>query len=520
MTLDRLHDEPCFSVAMRGPAIETTGPTRFFRGHTVTSTIGSDRPDGIFAEWSWDGRRLTVRNDRYGVAPLFYVHDGSRLAVSPSIVRLVDGGAPTDFDESALALFFRLGFFVGDDTPFRSIRTIPPNGTLTWDAGTVTLTGGYHIPAAQRVSRREAIDGFIDLFRQAMRRRPGIEHDVVVPLSGGRDSRHILLELCATGRPPDVTVTIPRFPPRPSEDERLAPIVARELRVPHRLLEQHDSTFPSEYRKNWETHLCADEHAWYVAMVDQIAATARTVYDGLGGALSVPNRFLSPEALALFERGELHELARRLFASNSRSTEPLVERILNRGWRGAFSLDRAVDRLATELARHRDAADPIKSFNFWNRIRRELALQPYGLMRSVPTVYSPYLDHELYDFLSSLPPEVMSPTLSASDKSFHTDAILRGYPRFAHIPFEDKGAARRDARTHDARFVADTARYLLLRAATRTRLLNRVYVLPRLGYGLARRRYREAIGWLPIVVVYLFQLDAVADRRHAAVDFA
>jgi hypothetical protein len=520
MTLDRLHDEPCFSVTMRGAAIEATGPTRFFRGHTLDSTTRDDRPDGIFAEWSWDGRRLTVRTDRYGVAPLFYFHDGSRFAVSPSIVRLVDAGAPTRFDESALAVFVRLGFFVGDDTPFRSIRAVPPDGTLTWDAGTVSVTGGYRLPETQRFSRREAIDGFIDLFRQAMRRRPGVEHDIVVPLSGGRDSRHILLELCANGHPPDLTVTIPRFPPRASEDERLAPIVARELRVRHRLLEQRDASFPSEYRKNWETHLCADEHAWYVAMVDQIAATARTVYDGLGGALSVPNRFLSPEALALFERAEFHALARRLLASNSRSTEALFERVLNRGWYAALSLEHAVDRLAAELARHRDAADPVKSFNFWNRIRRELALQPYGLMKSVPTIYSPYLDHELYDFLSSLPPEVMSPTLSASDKSFHTDAILRGYPRFAHIPFEDKAAARRDARAHDARFVRDTARCLLPRAATRTTLLNRLYVLPRLAYSLARRSYREAIGWLPIVALYLFQLDAVADRRHGAVDFA
>jgi len=507
-------DEPCFTLTQRGSAVAASGPAHFFRGHRITATGGS--PDGIFAEWSWDGRRLTVRGDRYGASPLFYAHDGDRLSVSPSLVRLVDAGAPTEFDEAALAVFLRLGFFLGDDTPFRSIRTVPPDGTLIWDEGVVSLSGGYRFVPPQRLSRDAAIDGFIDLFRQAMRRRPPVEDDVVVPLSGGRDSRHILFELCESGRAPRYTVTIPRYPPRASEDERIAPIIAREAGVPHILLAQSESRFLPELRKNLDTHLCADEHAWYVRMVDELAGKAGTMYDGLGGALSVPNRFLSREALALFEAGRLRELAARLLHSLSRSNERFLMQVIREPFRAALSFDRAVDHFAGELERHRAAADPIKSFNFWNRIRRELALVPYGMMRAVPTVYSPYLDHDLYDFLSSLAPEVMSPTLSASDKSFHSEAVLRGYPRFAHIPFEDKAAPTRDPRAADAQFGADAARYLLPRAGFSARLLNARYVMPRLAYGLARRRYREATTWLPAVALYLFQLDAVARRNHTA----
>jgi hypothetical protein len=510
-----LHDEPCFTVAQPGGRIEATGPPHFFRGHRIMATGGA--PDGIFAEWGWDGRRLTVRSDRYGASPLFYAHDGDRLSVSPSLVKLVDAGARTEFDEAALAVFLRLGFFIGDDTPFQSIRTVPPDGALSWEAGAVTVSGGYRIVTPQRLSRGAAIDGFIDLFRQAMRRRPPVEGDVVVPLSGGRDSRHILFELCESGHPPGYTVTIPRYPPRASEDERLAPIIARELGVPHVLLDQSESRFLPELRKNWETHLCADEHAWYVRMVDELTGKARTLYDGLGGALSVPNRFLSRDALALFEAGRMRELAARLLQSLSRSDEQFLMRVLREPYREALSFDRAVGHFAAELERHRAAPDPIKSFNFWNRIRRELALVPYGMMRAVPTVYSPYLDHDLYDFLSSLAPEIMSPTLSASDKSFHSEAVLRGYPRYAHIPFEDKAAPKRDARAVDAQFGADAARYLLPRMGFGARLLNARYVMPRLLYGLARRRYRESTNWLPALSLYLCQLDALAGRDDARV---
>ena len=509
-----IRDEPCFTLTPRGSVVETRGPAHFFRGHRIPEADGSF--DGIFAEWSWDGRRLTVRADRYGASPIFYAVDGARLLVSPSLVKLVEAGAPTGVDEAALAVCLRLGFCLGDDTPFQSIRTLPPDGTLTWEAGTVTVSGGYRFVPPQRLSRDAAIDGFIDLFRQAMSRRPPVDEDVVVPLSGGRDSRHILFELCESGHPPSYTVTIPRYPPRASEDERIAPLVAHELGVPHVLLAQTDSRFLPELRKNWETHLCSDEHTWYVRMVDELTGKAGTLYDGLGGALSVPNRFLSREALDLFEAGKTRELAGRLLQSLARSDEPFLMGVLRAPFRKALSFDRAVGHFAEELERHRAAPDPIKSFNFWNRIRRELALVPYGMMRGVPTVYSPYLDHHLYDFLSSLAPEVMSPTLSASDKSFHSEAVLRGYPRFAHIPFEDKAAPKRDPRAVDARFAADAARYLLPRAGRGSRLLNTQYVRPRLLYGLARRSYREAAGWLPNLALYLFQLDALAGRNQAA----
>jgi hypothetical protein len=508
-----IREEPCFTVVLRDAGVEASGLPHFFRGHRLGDAAAA--ADGIFAEWSWDGRRLTARSDRYGASPLFYAHHGNRLSVSPSLVKLVDEGAPAVFDEAALAVFLRLGFFLGDDTPFQSIRTLPPGGMLTWEAGSVTVAGEYRIVRPQRLSRDAAIDGFIDLFRQSIRRRPPAEHDVVVPLSGGRDSRHILFELCESGHRPDYTATIPRYPPRAGEDERLAPVIARELGVPHVLLTQSESRFVPELRKNWETHLCADEHAWFIAMVDELGK-ARTVYDGLGGALSVPNRFHSREAMALVESGRTRELASRLLASLSRSDERFLMRVVREPYREAMSFERAVEHFATELDRHSAAADPLKSFNFWNRIRRELALVPYGLLRAVPTVYSPYLDHDLYDFLSSLPLEVMTPTLAAADKSFHTEAVLRGYPRYAHIPFEDKAAPKRDARAIDARFSADAARYLLPRVGFGARLLNVRYVVPRLLYGLARRRYRESTNWLPAMALYLSQLDALARRDDAA----
>jgi hypothetical protein len=152
----------------------------------------------------------------------------------------------------------------------------------------------------------------------------------------------------------------------------------------------------------------------------------------------------------------------------------------------------------------------VKSFNFWNRIRRELALVPYALMRGIPAVYSPFLDHDVYDFLMALAPTVMSPGLASKDKSFHADSIHRASPQHAHVPFEDPMAPKTDATAHYGRFGSAVARYLFTKHHVEPRLLNRGYVWPRLGFGLLRPGYRQSHPWLSSLALYLFQLDAAA----------
>src|SRR3954471_18704546 len=108
-----------FHVRVRDGRTDVRGVPRFFRGHTLPRTAGA--PDGVFASWDWDGARVVVRDDRYGAAPLFYWSDRQQFMVSPSVLALIGHGAPTALDGAALAAFLRLGFFLGDDTPFTAI---------------------------------------------------------------------------------------------------------------------------------------------------------------------------------------------------------------------------------------------------------------------------------------------------------------------------------------------------------------------------------------------------------------
>src|SRR5215210_1223663 len=100
------------------------------------------------------------------------------------------------------------------------------------------------------------------------RRRTAV--DVAVPLSGGRDSRHILLELAREGCRPSFAITVPRLPPTAAEDECVAGLVADHLQLRHIVVRQPRHPAIAEARKNIATHYCADEHAWFFPMVDYV----------------------------------------------------------------------------------------------------------------------------------------------------------------------------------------------------------------------------------------------------------
>ena len=121
---------------------------------------------------------------------------------------------------------------------------MPPNAAFEWTREGLSVKGHRPAFAARPISRDEAIDEYISLFRRGVeRRRP--EGDYIMPLSGGRDSRHILLELCRMGCPPRQCITSLKDPNLSSrnKDTRLAPEVAARLGIPHRFFTEQPSVF-------------------------------------------------------------------------------------------------------------------------------------------------------------------------------------------------------------------------------------------------------------------------------------
>ena len=407
--------------------------------------FGREIPDGIFAEWRWDGAQLVARNDRYGLQPFFYARTDDGILVSPSLPRLLLEGAPPAYDDTALAVFLRTGYFVGEDTPFQAIRALPPNAALSWSAADgLCIDGGLPLPEPRALTRDEAIDAYIPRFREAVRKRlpanDAAAPEFVMPLSGGRDSRHILLELVRLGCRPTFCLTVRHHLPRVDQDAQFAAQLAAALHLPQVVLDQTEPRLLAEQRKNLKTGFCSDEGTAFLALGDYLetyrAGRPITIWDGIAGDFLSDGRFLSERRLALLEAGDLTALADDLLHRPGHLPDLLRDDVA-----GPLSREVAIARLRAELERHLDAPNPIQSYIFQNRCRREIATFPTTFYSPEIVQQTPYLDHDLVDFLLSLPARVFLPP------SFHADTIHRAYPEYAQIPFETP-TVRRDARYH------------------------------------------------------------------------
>ena len=476
--------------------ISASGDLSASFGHRIPLPDGDT--DGIYAGWHWDGQRLAIETDRYGMYPLFAWTTPDCCAISSDLEALLGLGAPRTLDYDALAVFLRIGFFIAADTPFRAIRAVPPRPVLEWTADGPRLAGRYPPVVRHALTRDQAIDGFIDTFRSAIARRlPAGAFQM--PLSGGRDSRHILLALLEAGAKPSACVTVPHFPWRGADDVTVAAEVSRTVGVPHVVLRQWRDRLQAERVKNRCTHFCADEHAQFMAVAEYLRASTRETYDGIAGDVLSQSSDLNPEFHARFKRRQAHGVAEHVLDRYGTSvSDAALKRVVTPSLFREVPRQRAIERLVQEALRHAPGPNPTSSFFFWNRTRREVALSPYGIMRSVK-VYAPYLDRDVFTLLAGLPASMLM------DRALHTDAIARAYPAVAGVRYEARVSQPRAAGT---RWVALQLTRL---AASPGAILRSGTLLPGLLVTVVNGSAVRL--WHTPLVVYLDQLAKVASDR-------
>jgi asparagine synthase (glutamine-hydrolysing) len=482
---------PVFSARQSNHGFATSGPSTFRTGRAGEN--------GIFAQWRWEDGRLEIERDRWGVQPLFWSVTPTSVHVSPSIEALLAAGIPAELDDAAMAVFLRTGFFVGDDTPFASIRALPPATSITWTPQGASLGGAWRYPRTSSINRAAAVQRFADCFTAAVDRRlRAASAPVAVPLSGGHDSRHILLAMHELRRLPDRCVTVHPYPPAAGDDVAVARTVAAALGVRHVVLQQRTRRVAAEHEKNVLTHYCADEHVQFLPLRDYFGLQPCDVFDGLAGDVLTQSQRLDATLHADFVEGRFERIAQRVLG-DATTIEPALARLLTRHGTDRFTRRLAVSRLADEASRHADAPNPIAGFFFFSRMRREVALAPYALLDICP-VSTPFLDAELAQLLLSLPFSVVA------DRRLHTETLQRRYPAFAHLPFdrkqkgrEDRGGGRRSAAAllalavRSGSAIVDT-RAIAARAlrALATGASGHLWFLPRMVQLLdVERRYTE-----------------------------
>jgi hypothetical protein len=489
-----------FRARVRGTEVETDGQAEALLGHQIAYPDGV--PAGTWLAWRWDGEALTLTRDRSGALPLFYAASADGIVVSPSITRVLASGVSRTLDLDAVATFAAIGYYLGADTPFRDIRALTSGQALTWRPGRLDVTGRPPVYEMRPMTRAEILEGFIETTRVAVARcvAAGGGPDWAMPISGGRDSRHLLYELIRQGHPPSLCVTAGHYPGIGGrEDRRKAAKLCAALGIAHRGLGVPRSLVRAEQRKNMITGPLTDEHAWSLPVADALAGRTDHTYEGTPGGTVMDRPWELDGWGELGRLGRLDEAAERIALGKAgRETgRDRYSELISPAMREPLRFERAVARVRRELAVHEREPDPVLSFRVWGRAVRELALVPTLVWSDIPTVYTPYFDPDFMAFGMSVP-------MTAFGRELHDEAIASILPDVPPIPYARFG--RPVMPRPLARMVNRDLARLLMRASDGT-LLDRRRLLRMTLAGSLTGDPTLAVGRSPSLITYLVHLE-------------
>ncbi|MDQ8201092.1 hypothetical protein QEH56_23200 [Pelagicoccus enzymogenes] len=428
------------SSSEASPAIEGE-PERIFSDATAREST----QHAVYSRWSWDGKTAALESDYSGFMPLFYYATGTDFIVSNSLLTLIEKGAETTLDQTALTVFARCGFFLGESTPFKSIKLAGPGARVTWKAGQLQTSRNIESIAAISRSHEEIAEGYAHFARQAIRRRLPESAPFTLLLTGGRDSRQILFELLDANCRPDACLTGGE-----SRDLAAARALAEAFNLPLQTVSAPLYWKDAFTRKNERSGFCTLEHGWLSNVSNQLERINQLTYDGTGVGVLTRSELLAPEYTQDYEKGLYEDVAIRLIRSIG-GEKGLYQNISEPFDFLANSEDEAVAAISEELKTFRGFANPMTAFGFWNWNRRGIAQWPFALANRSATVNVPLLDLDLYRFVASIDAQAISeqePQEAALHYRFPQHRDLPFYNDFAHDPkSQRKTLANRVANT-------------------------------------------------------------------------
>ncbi len=154
--------------------------------------------------WENDIGKLTLINDRCGFKRFYYCKLPDRLIFASEYKAIcVDPDFSNKIDEQALADLMYLGFILKDRTLFEDIKLLPAATVLTYSKGRLSMRKYWDYqffqPDENKLSEDEYISLFASKLQKAVNKRIARHRKIILPISGGLDSRTMAGMLLKSG---------------------------------------------------------------------------------------------------------------------------------------------------------------------------------------------------------------------------------------------------------------------------------------------------------------------------------
>jgi asparagine synthase (glutamine-hydrolysing) len=513
-----------------------------FRSHTDTEVLvhgydawGLDaliaKLRGMFAFALWDNRRrkLFLVRDRLGVKPLVYACQHGQIAFASTVRALRSAGFVDQIDDLALAEYLEFGYVTDQRSIYRGVRKVEAASVVEWSAGKLKTYEYWRppVPATTQPSFPEAVAETERLFLKAVEKRLFADVPVGALLSGGVDSSLICWAIKHLGG--HVTAFTVGAPGDPSDETADATDTARRLGIRHEVLEVTGDTQPhteelvSAYA---EPFACASALGM-LRVSKAVSGSATVLLTGDGG----DDVFLGyPEHRHLWLAQKLARSLPGFLASGWRSQREKIPQVGSLKRFGSFlnystgglgavacahdglpSYERygllgerlngiSVSQRAIEWS-HESGRNVLAEFLEYDRRNRFVG--EYMTKVDGATMFhslearSPFLDQDLWEFASSLSPDLRL-------NGGRLKALLRGLAQ--------QKIGERIARGRKRGFTIPVQRWLVGRWRNTVRESMQTSILDQEGWinsraALARLDVAAQNGWAPNQLWYIFVLE-------------
>lgn len=388
------------AVAFRGyvfPRLHSYSASREICAHWLDG--GRPPYNGVFAAAvvGDKGRSCSLVADFLGIGPLFYrrAGDGVLFSTNPRYLAL-DGDSP---DRLAWRHFMHVGYVQANRTLTAGVEAVPAGAVVRFDCRGVKHHQWFDfsaLPTGEVEAQPADLAVLEELFRQAVSRCLALDvGEVVLPLSGGFDSRRLLGALLHAGASFRAVSSPVLKNSRGNIDASVARLVAETVGRGLRVVDAVDGAFfvrAERIRMAVFDGHCL-EHGWAVPLMREASSAPTLWLDGIAGDVlgrPVGWRNHAPEPL---EPGLPQNERADVIAAHVATR--LMEDVLDR--RSWPSLDELREDLGDYFARFQPRNNLSEITFLLQRTRRAIGLGTQQLAPPGCVVACPYLDLDYFN---------------------------------------------------------------------------------------------------------------------------
>jgi len=378
--------------------------------------------------------KIILINDRYGTMNVFYFYDQEHFCFAPKIRLLLELGAKKEIQKDALFDFFIFGFLLGEKTFFEDIHKLPSASILEYSKGKLKHTQywdyEFNSDKYDTRPREQLMDDLGRLWEKSVERRIKKGEKIIIPLSGGFDSRAILaaaLKYCSK----DNIITF-TFGEKGSFDFEIAQIIAQKTGVKNVSLGIEKEDFEKQYTislKDSETMIDATPYCAINGYQNLKTFGDRILSGFMGG--EIMGSLITPQMMKvrLKSKQDYNRAGNFIFNWRRRYNHKIVTKLCSPISKYITDYRQSFNQTTNDLHTIQ-SKDFINYCTRWLYKNEERNYTSFCVLRfrNLFDFSIPFLDNDLVDFLLTLPPEFRI------QKYLYKSMLLKRYPELFTLP--------------------------------------------------------------------------------------